>query len=58
MKRILSLLLCCLPIVLSAQTDPKYLEGAIPVIDGKVTFTTELNVPNMSKEQIHKTILD
>lgn len=57
MKRILSLLLCCLPIVLSAQTDPKYLEGAIPVIDGKVTFTTELNVPNMSKEQIHKTIL-
>ena len=58
MKRILSLLLICLPIALTAQTDAQYLEGTVPVVDGKVTFTTELNVGNMSKEQIYTTLLD
>ena len=58
MKRILSLLLICLPIALTAQTDAQYLEGTVPVVDGKVTFTTEMNVGNMSKEQIYTTLLD
>lgn len=57
MKKLLLLLLISLPLVLSAQTDTKYLEGAIPVINGKVTFTTELNAPNMTQEQIYETIL-
>ena len=58
MKRILSMLLICLPIALTAQTEAKYLEGAIPLVDGKVTFTTEMNVGTMSKELIYTTLLD
>ena len=58
MKRILSLLLFCMPVALMAQTDAKYLEGAVPVVDGKVTFTTEVKVESMSKEQIYNTLLD
>ena len=58
MKRILSLLLCCLPVALMAQTDAKYLEGAVPVVDGKVTFTTEMKAETMSKEQIYTTLLE
>lgn len=57
MKKLLLLWLICLPLVLSAQTDKKYLEGAISVIDGKVTFKAELNAPNMSQEQIYDALL-
>ena len=58
MKRILSLLLVCLPVTLTAQTDSKYLEGAVPLVEGKVVFTTEMNVGSLSKEQIYTTLLD
>lgn len=56
MKKMLMLLLVCLPLALYAQTDSKYLEGAVPVVDGKVTFSIEMNVPAMNKEQIFNTL--
>lgn len=58
MKKIIALFLICLPLMTVAQTDPKYLEGAVPVINDKVEFSTELLVPAMTKEQIYDTILD
>ena len=57
MKKILSILLLALPLVLFSQTDSKYLEGAVPVIEGKVKFTTEMNCSSMSREQIYETLL-
>lgn len=57
MKRILTLLFICLPLALSAQIDTKYLEGAVPLVDEKVTFSTEVKAPNMSKEQIYEILL-
>ncbi len=33
--------------------DPKYLEGAVPVVDGKVVFTLDRNVPGMSADEIY-----
>ena len=51
MKKILSLLFACLPITMTAQSEGQYLEGAVPVVDGKVIFTTEMNIESMNKEQ-------
>ena len=58
MKNFIASLLICLPILVHAQTDDKYLEGAITLNDGKVTFSTEMIAPAMTKEQIYETILD
>ena len=58
MKNIITALLFCLPIFIHAQTATKYLEGAITLKDGKVTFSTEMIVPAMTKEQIYETILN
>ena len=58
MKKFITLLLCCLPFLVCAQTDEKYLGGAITLKDGKVTFSTEMVVPAMTKEQIYETLLD
>ena len=58
MKNLIVLLLFCLPLLVHAQTDNKYLEGAITLKDGKVTFATEMMVPAMTKEQIYETLLD
>ena len=52
MKKFITLLLCCLPFLVCAQTDEKYLEGAITFKDGKVTFSTEMVMPAMTKDQI------
>ncbi len=51
MKKIL-LLLLMIPIWGWAQTDSKYLSGAVPVVDGKVTFTQTINIPGATKEAI------
>lgn len=32
--------------------DPKYLEGAVPEVNGKVVFSKDFNIPGMSKEEI------
>lgn len=58
MKNLISLLFLCLPFLVHAQTDEKYLEGAITLKYGKVTFSTEMVTPAMTKEQIYETILD
>lgn len=58
MKNIITLLFLCLPFLVNAQTDAKYLEGAITLKDGKVTFSSEMVTPAMTKEQIYETILD
>lgn len=39
-----------------ANEDPKYLEGAIPIVDGKVVFTLDYPVPGRSAEQIYTII--
>lgn len=38
--------------------DQKYLEGAVPVVDGRVTFSTTINAPGKSAQQIYTTLLD
>ena len=57
MKKLLFLLIFCFPIFAFAQKDAKYLENAVPVIDGKVTFTKELNTASLNREQIYQTLL-
>lgn len=57
MKKILFLMLMCLPFTLMAQTDPKYLAGAITMNDGKVSFQTEIQTPSLTKEQLYDTML-
>ncbi len=49
MKKILYLLLM-IPAMVWAQTDAKYLAGAVPVVDGRVTFTQTINVPGLTKD--------
>lgn len=48
-------LLLCLPFIAYAQDDKKYLEGAVPVIDEKVTFTTEIKAP-LNKQKIYEVV--
>lgn len=59
MKKYLLVILCILPLVAFSQevTDKKYLAGAVPMVDGKVTFTKEWNVPGLSKGQIYDIVL-
>ena len=33
--------------------DAKYLEGAVPVVDGKVCFTTTIKAPGKTASQIY-----
>ena len=49
MKKILFLMLLCLPFIAMAQTDPKYLAGAITLDDGKVSFKTEILFYNFQR---------
>lgn len=56
MKRIL-LLLLVIPVLLHAQSE-KYMEGAVPLVNGKVIFTRNIDVPSFTKEQIYDALLD
>lgn len=56
MKKILFILLMCLPIISMAKdkkdnSNPKYLTGAVTTIDGRVAFTKEINAPGLSKNR-------
>lgn len=52
------MLLVCLPISMRAQDDQtKYLEGAVPVIDGKVVFERELSLPGVKQNAIYERML-
>ena len=53
MKQLLFALLF-IPALLFAQEDQHYLAGAVPVADGKVVFTREINAPSLSKAQIYQ----
>lgn len=57
MKKIILLLLICFSLPTFAQTSDQYLKGAVPVIDGKVTFSKEMNVSSLNQEQIYNTLL-
>lgn len=56
MKHLLILLLV-IPALLSAQTQKKYLAGAVPEIDGKVVFTKTINTQGVPKEIVFDTLL-
>lgn len=58
MKQKLLLLLFFLPLLSFAQTDAKYMENAVPVIDGKVIFSQKMNAASLNKKQIFETLLE
>ena len=57
MKRLIAILLM-LPLLLNAQSDSKYMEGAVPEVNGKVVFTRHLNVSGFNQEQIFNAVTD
>ncbi len=52
MKQLVWLLLL-IPALLGAQTDERYLAGAVPVVDGKVVFSKEFKIPGYSQTRIY-----
>lgn len=58
LKEYMFLILLCLPMILQAQTESKYLEGAVPVVDGKVTFSTSIQAKGMNSAQIYDRVLE
>lgn len=57
MKKLLLMLLLCLPLLASAQTEPKYLSGAVTMNEGKVSFQKEFQAPSLSKQEIYDVLL-
>lgn len=56
MKKILLLLALCLPMLAQAKEkvdDTKYLAGAVPEVNGVVTFQKSFKVPGKSKQEIY-----
>lgn len=59
MKKILFALMLCLPLIAMAGSKDKkidktaYLEGAVPEVNGTVTFRKSFRVPGKSQEEIH-----
>ena len=59
MKKLLLLTLLFFPFALAAQTNQKYLKGAIQYNDEKkVTFTTVYDLPKLDKQTIYEVALD
>ena len=58
MKKIIMMLLMCIPFIAIAQVDSKYSEGAVTMKDNKVFFSTELLIPAMTKNQIFEAALE
>ena len=63
MKKLILAMMMCLPMAVTAQNtwetpvqsdngDAKYLIGAFPVVDGKVTFKTTIEAPGKTAEQV------
>lgn len=62
MKHILLAALLCLPVCLMAEKydyrkDPKYLLGAVPEVEGVVTFQKNFSVTNKNEQQIYDLLL-
>lgn len=47
-----------MPLLAISQTNEKYLVGAVPTVNGKVEFETEMLVPAMTQQHIYDAILD
>ena len=72
MKRLLIAMLMGLPLAATAQdntwekaavtttanADQKYLEGAVPVVDGQVVFETTIKAPGKTGKQIYDIMLN
>ena len=70
MKKLFITLMMCLPMAMMAQNtwempeqngtavnpDQKYLVGAVPVVDGKVSFHTVVDAPGKSAQQVYKIV--
>ena len=59
MKKLLLLLALCLPMMAQAKgktDDTKYLAGAVPEVNGVVTFQKSFKVPGKSKQEIYKVL--
>lgn len=57
MKRILLAILFSLPMMAFAKgDDTKYLLGAVPEVDGIITFQTTINAPGKSQTQVYQAI--
>ncbi len=56
----LGLLLCAVSLPMMAQDDDdsRYLEGAVPLVDGKVVFSKEFNIPGMPEEKVYERMLN
>ena len=63
MKKLFIALMMCLPMMMTAQNswetpekadngDAKYMVGAVPLVDGKVTFKTTIEAPGKTAEQV------
>ena len=42
----------------AANPDQKYLAGAVPMVNGKVTFETTIQAPGKSQSQLHGLVLE
>jgi len=42
---------------MQGQTDDRYLAGAVPLENGKVVFSTEINTPGLSQDEVYNRIL-
>lgn len=74
MKKLLIAIMMCLPMAsvaqntweapaattkgASANPDQKYLEGAVPVVNGRVEFSTTIEAPDKSAAQVYSVLLD
>jgi len=59
MKKIILAILLVLPLLANAKNkvdDTKYLNGAVPEVNGHVIFTKGFAIPNRSKQEIHDII--
>lgn len=56
-------LFLALPMAMKAESakdkkdDTRYMAGAVPVVDGKVVFSKEFQIPGMSQAQIYDTVV-
>lgn len=57
MKHFLFILMC-IPVMLFAKDDKNYLTGAVPVVDGKVTFSKDFSSLPLSQDQIFDLVLN
>ncbi|MCD8260176.1 MAG: DUF4468 domain-containing protein [Bacteroides sp.] len=57
MKKIIFFLTLFIPLLLCAQEDNKYLVGAVPMVEGKVVFSSTLSLPGLSRDQVYESAL-